>query len=416
MVILMQIVDNLTKEEYINFFKKAKYNHFLQSYEWGQSCKAKGQIPVYIGLKDDKGNIKAACMALRRNTPLHMCYFYAPRGIIIDWEDEKLLEEFTKEMRKYLKKENAIYFKLDPGVIYQEIDEEAKPIDGGKNNYKLLDTLKRLGYKHGGFTTLFTRNQPRFTFRTNTKRPIEEIEKDMNKTYLKTVKRSYNYDLEVTDYYDTDTFYDLMTNIANKDNFNGNTKHFYETFDKEFSKEGDVHYVTIKIYPDKILDKARKELEPIKKDLEEGKIPPKRIADTNNVIARLQKDIDTFKEYEGKYPDGLISLILICPKTDRAMWTLYIGNNDLATYTFSVNRAYYEAIKYASEQNYEFLDLFGTCGEPHTKVRNYAGIHEYKRKIGGTYTEFIGEFDLVNKPFWNFALPKLLKIYRKLKR
>jgi len=98
------------------------------------------------------------------------------------------------------------------------------------------------------------------------------------------------------------------------------------------------------------------------------------------------------------------------------MWTLYIGNNDLATYTFSVNRAYYEAVKYASEQGLEFLDLFGTCGEPHTKEKNYAGIHEYKRKLGGTYTEFIGEFDIIAKPFWYRVLPVLLKIYRKLRK
>jgi len=66
----MKLVDNLTKEEYINFFNKSKYNHFLQSYEWGQASKAKGQTPIYIGMKDDKGNIQAAAMVLKKNTPL----------------------------------------------------------------------------------------------------------------------------------------------------------------------------------------------------------------------------------------------------------------------------------------------------------------------------------------------------------
>ena len=412
----MHIVDNLTKEEYIDFFNSSKYNHFLQSYEWGQASIAKGQKPIYLGLKDDKEKIVAACLALKKETPLGMCYFYAPRGVLIDYNDEKLLEAFTSNLKDYLKKVNAIYFKMDPGIIYEEINEEAKPIENGKNNYAMFDRLIKLGFKHQGFTTLFTRNQPRFTFRINTQRPIEEIEKDMNKTYLKTVKRSYNYDLEVTDDYNTETFYTLMTDIANRNNFNGNTQKFYEAFDKAFTAEGNVHYVTIKIYPDKIIEKAKEELEPIKKDFEEGKIPQKKIADTTNIINRLQKDIDTFMPYQGKYPNGLISLILICPKTNHAMWTLYIGNNDLATYTFSVNRAYYEAVKYASEHNLEFLDLFGTCGEPNTKEKNYAGIHEYKRKLGGTYTEFIGEFDIIVKPFWYKVLPILLKIYRKLKK
>ena len=412
----MKLVDNLTKEEYITFFKESNYNHFLQSYEWGQASIAKGQTPVYIGMKNNKGKIVAATMALKKNTPLNMCYLYAPRGIIIDYSNDKILEEFTKLLKEYLKKINAIYFKMDPGIVYQEIDEDANPIKDGKNNYKLFDKLVSLGYKHQGFTTLFTRNQPRFTFRIDTTRPFEEIEKNLNKTYLKTVKRSYNYDLEVTSDYDTNTFYKLMNDIANRNNFNGNSQKFYDAFDKEFSKEKNVKYITIKIFPDKIIEKATAELEPIKKELAEGKIPQKKLADTNNIIARLQKDIDTFSPYKDKYPEGLISLILICPTTNRAMWTLYIGNNDLATYTFSVNRAYYEAIKYANENNLEFLDLFGTCGEPHTKEKNYAGIHEYKRKLGGTYTEFIGEFDIISKPFWYKTLPILLKIYRKLRK
>ena len=36
--------------------------------------------------------------------------------------------------------------------------------------------------------------------------------------------------------------------------------------------------------------------------------------------------------------------------------------------------------------------------------------------MGGTYTEFVGEYDIVNKPFINKMLPIMLKIYRKLRR
>ena len=98
------------------------------------------------------------------------------------------------------------------------------------------------------------------------------------------------------------------------------------------------------------------------------------------------------------------------------MWTLYIGNNELATYTFAVNRAYFEAIKRAHELKLNFLDLFGTVGDPNTTKDNYAGIHEYKRKMGGTYTEFIGEFDLIINKFWYKVLPTIINLYRKIKK
>ena len=105
----MKLVDNLTKKEYIDFFKKSKYNHVLQSYEWGQALAYKDRKTMYVGMKDDKGKLVAATLVTKRNTPLGMCYLYAPRGILIDYENDKLLEEFTKLLKEYLKKINAIY-------------------------------------------------------------------------------------------------------------------------------------------------------------------------------------------------------------------------------------------------------------------------------------------------------------------
>lgn len=411
----MKIIDNLTEKQYKDFFNKSKYNHFLQSYAWGQASIGKGLKPVYLGLMDDNNKIHAVCLAFEKEM-LNLKYYYAPRGPIIDYENKELLKDFTIAIKDFLKKNNGIYFKMDPGIILHILDENAKPIENEINNEWLHNYLIELGYKFKGYTTLFEANQPRFTFRIDTKKSIDEIEKTMNKSYLKTIKRSYNYDLEITDYFDADIFYKLMKDIANKDNFNGYPKEFYDDFNKEFSKDKTVKYVTIKIYPDKILKKSEEELKDIEEKLNNGLISEKKKVDTENIINRLKKDIEIFKPYKDKYPSGLISLILICPIINKKMWTLYIGNNSLATYTFAVNRAYYEAIKIANENNCEFLDLFGTCGDPNTNVKNYAGIHEYKRKMGGTYTEFIGEYDIVGKPILNKILPLFIKIYRKLKR
>ena len=109
----------------------------------------------------------------------------------------------------------------------------------------------------------------------------------------------------------------------------------------------------------------------------------------------------------------------ICGYTKNGAWTLYIGNDTIGEYTFSINRVYYEAIIDAYNNKYDFIDLFGTVGDPNTNYKNTKGLHEYKRKFGDEYTEFIGEFDLINKPIWYHMLPIMLKIYRiiyKIKR
>ena len=413
----MKNIEILTEQEYRSFFNKVSYNHFLQSYEWGQVAAERKQEPLYLGLKDDNGNIKAACLALKKQVPfINKNYYYSPRGFLIDYSDFDTLKEFTEAIKKYLRENNGIYFKIDPAIIYEEIDKDANPINDGNNNYHLYNQLIDLGYRHKGFNKLFENNQPRYTFRIDTTKPFSDIEKNMNKSFLKKVKKSYYYELEITHNYDNDKFYELMNNIANKDNFSGNSKKMHDTFDKVFKKSEMVEYFTIKIYPDKILDKVKKELEQLRNDIEKGNLSQAKVNDAKEKIPRLEKDIAKFEPYAGKYPEGIISLIQICPKTSKGMWMLYIGNDDLATYTFAVNRDYYEAVKYASENNLEFLDLFGTVGDPHTKESNYAGIHEYKSNLGGTYIEFIGEFDLVTNNFWYKVLPAVINIYRKTKK
>ena len=108
----MKFIKDLSEKEYQAFWEKTENNHFMQSYEWGQACKKnRDQIPCYIGLKNDKNKLVAAALLLKKKTPLNMCYFYAPRGFTMNFNDKDVLTEFTKHLKDYLKEENAIYLK-----------------------------------------------------------------------------------------------------------------------------------------------------------------------------------------------------------------------------------------------------------------------------------------------------------------
>lgn len=398
----MYLDKNLKKEEYKEFWEKCPNNHFMSSYEWGQICKRnRNQIPCYIGLKDDNNTLLAACLLLRKNTPLNMCYFYAPRGFLIDYNNKELLKEFTNSLKKYLKEENGIYIKVDPAIIYQEIDENAQKIENGKNNYELYNYLISLGYHHLGFNKLYEHNQPRYTYRSYFKDypTFDSYIKKISKTSYRQIKRSYNYNLEITLSDDIKTFYDLITIISHRNGFKEYTYNYYLDIYETFKKENRAKNFIAKINIPDVINKLEDEL---KKEKNE---------DRKN---KLRKDIDFFKTKSSIKEKVIASLI--CLYTNKGAWTMYIGNDDIAEYTGAVNRLYYEFYLDAYNNKYEFADLFGTVGDPKTNFKNLAGLNEYKRKLGGTYTEFIGEFDLINKPFWYKVLPLLLKIYRKIKR
>lgn len=399
----MKFVNNISEKEYQKFWEKTHNNHFMQSYEWGQICKKnRNQIPYYVGLKDDDDNLVAAALLLKKDTPLKMCYFYSPRGFTMDFTNKKILTEFTNGLKNFLKKENAIYLKLDPPLMYQEIDEEANKIENGKNNYKVYNNFLNLGYKHKGFNKLYEGNQPRYTFRTYFEKysTFEEVEKCFSKSFSRPVKRSYNYDLEIYESKEVKTFHDLIKIVSDKDGFNAYSYDYYKNVYDEFSKKGYIKIFNVKIDPKHLIDKFKEELEKEKKEDRKTKI---------------QKDIEYFTNLS-KEKEAYTIASLICTYSKTGAWSLYIGSDATAEYTGAINRLYYEFLKDAYENKYEYADLFGVVGDPKTKYKNLAGIYEYKRKIGGDYIEFIGEFDLINKPIWYNILPVLLKIYRSIKK
>ena len=409
---MMIFIDNLSKKEYTHFSDNHKKAHFLQSYAWGEFCKkGKNQIPKYVGMKNSKGILVATALILLKKMPLGYSYGYCPRGFLIDYENKKYIKDFTIFLKKYMKDNKIIYIKFDPDIKYQDIDENACPIKGGKNNYDLYKYLISLGYKHGGFYKLYNGNQPRYTFRINLKKDkFEEVEDCFDNSFKKSIKRSYQYDLEIDNNANAAAFYDLMKLNSAKDGFNPRSCEYYKYFTEEFSKDNKVKFFNVKIKPKKILSKINNE---IKEKEELLKTATKKQADINNQLKRLNKEKNEFSKYD---VDEMLICSLICVYAGNYAWSLYIGNNELGNLTFAVSRSYYEAIKDSFDRGFSFFDLFGTIGDPKTNYKNLANLHDFKRKFGDEYIEFIGEFDLVNKKFLYKILPVLLKIYRKLKK
>lgn len=171
---------NLNEEEYTNFAKNHEQASFYQTINWGKLKKENGWISHLVGVKEDN-KIIAASLILSKKMILNKNMFYAPRGFLLDYNNKELLTFFTKELKKYAKKNHAIFIKIDPYIIYQERDLLGNITENGKNNKKVFESLKELGYKHFGFNIYQEALQPRWLFVTKTKdRTVEDIFKEMD--------------------------------------------------------------------------------------------------------------------------------------------------------------------------------------------------------------------------------------------
>ena len=189
----------LKEDTYENYLKKQKKSHFLQSYSWGELSKQKKNLtPYYLGLIDEKKNILGTALLLQKKLPMNYCYFYCPRGYVIDYENEELVKEMTKEIIKFAKSKKAIFVKIDPDLIYKDynyLEEEQKP---PYDINRIFNLLKKLGYKHQGFTKNFETMQPRYTFRIDLNQSIEDIENHFSKTTKQRITKAKKLNMTIT--------------------------------------------------------------------------------------------------------------------------------------------------------------------------------------------------------------------------
>ena len=417
---------NIEKEQFDEFVVNHKTkSHFLQSLSWGEFAKSKkGVTPYYLGLVDDNDNIVGTTLLLEKRLPMNYCYYYAPRGFVIDYKKKELIRTMTKKLIDFAKSKKAIFIKIDPDIIktsYNYLNEEKENPD----YIDIFNTLKEEKWKHQGFTKNFETMQPRYTFRIDLTQSLEEIESHFSKTTKQRIAKAKKLDTEVVigNQNDLKDFYHLMTLTENRKDFISYNEDYYDTLYEIFNgnKNSKATLFLGKIHINKtikVLEKNLKEINdqisilPIDNLSKSAKI---KLQELTKQKENTLKEIEKYKDYKKEYGNDLtLSAHMIIEYGDKA-WVLYAGNHNILTETYVNYYTYYEHIKYAKEKGIKIYDQFGTIGDL-SENNPRLGLHEFKKKFGGDYIEFMGEWDYITNPFMYFIFTKIVPIYRKIIR
>lgn len=398
-------------------------SHFLQSYYWGEfSKKKKNLTPYYLGLYENK-KLVGACLLLEKKLPLGYSYFYSPRGFVIDFTDVDLLKKMTINVLEFTKKHRSIFLKIDPDIVYKKYNYLEEEVKLDYNPQDIFKSLKNLGFKHLGFTKNFETMQPRYTFRVDLNNDMDTIINHFSKTTKQRINKSQklNTIVEIGTEKDIKEFYHLMTLTETRKDFVSYNLDYYETLYEIFNgnKNSKATLFLGKVDIDKTLEAFEKTLKNINNQISILPIDnlSKSAKNKLNELTR-QKDhtkeqIKKFEKYKEQYGNLVtLSAHMIIEYGDKA-WVLYAGNHNILTDTYVNYNTYYEHLLYCKKEGLKIYDQFGTIGDL-SKDNPRIGLHEFKKKFGGDYVEFIGEFDyIINKPMY-FVFTKLVPLYRKI--
>lgn len=415
------MLEKLTEIEFNEFASNHENSIFFQSSNWGNLKEGTGWIKSLVGIKEEN-KIIAASLLLKKKIPVFNKYiFYCPRGFLLDYNNKELIKRYTEEIRNYVKKENGIFFKINPLVLYQERDKNGNIVENGINNKDLVEYLKKLGYKHQGLTITYGKDlEPRWISVLDIKnKTIEEIESSYKATTRWEVRSAYKHGLELIsiDENRTNEFKDLMKHTGERRGFIDRPLSYYNKMYKEFKDYIKIMLVELNITKtletynetkEKLTEKIEKEKNKTKKKENVIKEYQDQLEATNRKI----KETATLKEQYGDriviagglflcFGKQVVSLFGASYKEFMKYKGQYFLNNEM--------------IKFATTNGYEKYNFYGITGEFNEESPMY-GLFDFKRGFGAEVQELIGEFTYITNPFYNNLYNIMFKVYKTMKK
>ena len=419
----------LTKDEFKKFASNHDQASFYQTVEWGHLKENNNWEMHLLGLKD-KDKIVAAALILSKITPIKKKMFYSPRGFLIDYNNYELLEEFTKKIKEYVKKDNGIFIKIDPYLMYQQRDINGDIVPNGENNFKAFENLKKLGYKHFGFNLMLEALQPRWIYVINTKnKTIDELLKDMDRKTRQIIKTNEKYNIECREigFDEISKFKDITKHTGDRREFIDRPLSYYENMYNCFHDSGILKIIFAELNADGTIVELRKEKEELEKDYDNRKnMHDNNIVHTNEKkyeqkqteimhnIERLDNKIKEIEQLKEKYGNIIVLSGILFLIYGNEVVALVGGSYKEVMNFQSFYYLNYKMLEYAVLNGYNRYNFYGITGD-FSESNPLYGLYSFKKDFGGEVVELIGEFDLIiSKPYY-YMYKVAFACYHKLK-
>lgn len=392
-------------------FKKFAYNHpqhnFFETLYMKELLLKEGRTVYLVGVLEDK-KIVAASLLASSFTFMGKKTFEALKGFLIDYNDYKLLEYFTNEVKKFINLKEGFRLTIDPYIPKVQRDSEANIIEGGINNKEALNNLEKLGFKP------LKSAQVKWTYvldiKGQTKEELFASFKPNTRNYINRTINKYKLVVEELSYDELNIFKKITSDTCQRRGFKDRTLEYYQNMYKIF--KDDLKVLVCKLDCNLYLNTLKEEKEEKEEKiatLSDSSSNTKKKETMKKDIAAINQKIEEVKKLKEKHGDFVM--------LSGAMFVLY---NDEIVYLFSGSydeymkycgqyRLQWEMIKYAADHNYQRYNFYGIKDVFDKNGKDY-GVYEFKKGFNGYVEELLGAFELgTNKTYTIYQLLKRIK-------
>ena len=408
----MQFLE-ITEKEYRKFWENHPLKTFLSAHEIGKLRKSNGWSVYFVGVKDSN-KVIAAAMLVSHIRHFGKYEFYAPRGVLVDYEDKELLNYFLNNIKIFVKKNHGYIFRMDPYVIYRERDIDGNIVENGENHSTVVSHLESLGFKRVSISNM---EQVGWMFSLPLEgKSCEQILKEMRPNTRNTIRKTEKIGITVKElgYNELDRFQNIMIETGERKKFSIRNVDYYQKMYELFHDKGEIKYYVTELD----LVKYQKKLEEDKKlaedklsKLSDAKYNEGQKKNLENEITSYEKRIKEAEDIRIAKNTDVITLsgsmfMIIQPEI------IYLSSGNYEEF-MKFNSQYllqWMMIQYGIEHGFKKHNFYGIPANINKHPKDY-GIYEFKRGFNGVVEELIGEFEIPIT--WHYYLMKLIHKIRK---
>ncbi len=402
------ILRNISKDEYYKYLDTKEDISFIRSPHALNKLLDDGfELAFFKAYKDEK------VVAVGAVATVHLLkffkYAYAPNGFFIDYRDRKLMIEFTRALKKYLKKKRVIYLNINPYIPAKERNRDGEVIETGFDNTDIIDNLIACGYKLCDDSYDVDKPQPRWMSVLDLRKKSDsDVFEEFSPKTRNDIRSTAKFGVKVRKL-GNDEFgllVKLGDDAGKRHDFKAKSLSYYQNMAKHYGNNLEVYYAYLDLETYERSVKVEKEkIETEVSDLAtfieanpQAVKKQRRLKAANEYLDGLKrKEADLIKmRSEHKKEVPLAAAMFI--KYKKEVVYLFSGSD----YRYHMYRGSYaiqwQVIKEAIRDGYDFYNMYGISGKFKKDEEGY-GVFDFKRGFNCRVVELIGDFDLVLHPF-----------------
>ena len=337
-------------------------------------------------------------------------YAYAPRGIVIDYNNQRLVHEAIKTLKAQLLKEHFLMMKMDPLIICSKRDKKGNIIGKNPNINQIINTLKNTGFTHCGFNSYFESVKPRWEAELDLRKDTTTLFKNLSKQTRNKLRKATKYGLSVYND-DKHNFAQIYPLIKDKDKV---SLKYYEQMHNFFGEKCEIYYAKLntRMYVENSKYLYEKEMEIndyLTNIIQSNGYKGKNIGNVLNKKMESDKLLSAYKKYMVQatellknHPEGLIVGATITLKIKNKIFLIVEGYDKRYKNLAANYLTKWKIIEKYANSEIEIFNLNAIAGVFKKEENKFKGLNEMKLNYNSIANEYIGEFNLIiNNPMYS---------------